>query len=315
MHSHSPSGASSSSPSKTGKRWKASKKRRKVPLVIAIILLAFFAIFVTLRTILLSDLRFLQGLSNSSSFFQNGALGQTVLSVLTGIPANPYDRSAFSTAEDGRITYHGSIETKQGIDVSVHQGTIDWEKVKQDGIDFAIIRVAARGYEEDGILAEDPNWEANIQGALHAGLSVGVYVFSQAITPQEAREEADFLLDRIADYPITYPVVFDWEPFEHSARTNHISNEMLTDCCIAFCERVEEAGYTPMVYCNLSIGLLQYDLSRLSSYDFWLAQYNDVPTFYGTFQIWQYSCTGTVDGIATKVDLNLAFVDYEAAKS
>ena len=297
------------------KQSKPVKKGRRILGITAIFLLSFFALFVTLRTILLSDLRFLQGLSNASPFFQNGALGQQVLSVLTGIPANPYDRSAFSQTEDGRITYHGSAETRQGVDVSVYQGTIDWNKVKADGIDFAIIRVAARGYEEEGILAEDPNWERNIQGALDAGLSVGVYLFSQAITTQEAEEEAAFLLERIAGYPITYPVVFDWEPLEHSARTDQISNETLTDCCIAFCEAIKKAGYTPMVYCNLSVGLLQYDLSRLSSYDFWLAQYHDIPTFYGTFQIWQYSSTGKVAGISTNVDLNLSFVSYDSSSS
>lgn len=294
-----------------GKR-AAGPRRRKWPLAVAIVLLLFFGAWMGLRAVLLADLRLLQGLSDSSLFFQNGAPGQAVLSALTGIPANPLDRTAFVKQENGRIAYDAPVDSFQGVDVSVYQGAIDWDKVKQDGIDFAIIRVAARGYQTEGVLAEDPNWQVNLEGAIDAGLPVGVYLFSQATSPEEAREEAEFLLARIEGYHITYPVVFDWEPFEHSARTDDISSETLTDACIAFCQTIQAAGYTPMVYCNLSIGLLQYDLHRLAAYDFWLAQYNDAPTFYGAFQIWQYSSTGAVDGISTKVDLNLSFVDYAA---
>ncbi|MGI6498255.1 MAG: glycoside hydrolase family 25 protein [Oscillospiraceae bacterium] len=293
-----------------GKR--AAVRRRKWPLAVAVLLLLAFGACIGLRAALLSDLRLLQGLSDSSLFFQNGAPGQAVLSALTGIPANKLDRSAFTKQANGRIAYQGPGNAIQGVDVSSYQGAIDWDKVKQDGIGFAVIRVAARGYQTDGVLAEDPNWKVNLEGAVAAGLPVGVYLFSQAISPEEAREEAAFVLDRIKGYPVTYPVVFDWEPFEHSARTDDITSEALTDACIAFCEAVQAEGYTPMVYCNLSIGLLQYDLHRLAKYDFWLAQYNDVPTFYGAFQIWQYSNTGRVEGISTKVDLNLCFAEYPA---
>lgn len=302
-----------SSPQTKGKRARASR-RRKWPTVLLVLLVFLLAAGLGLRLFFASNPHVLQQLSNRASFLQATPVGRTALSVLTGIPSHTYDQSAFSKLENGRITYQSNtIAVKHGIDVSVYQGDIDWNAVKADGIDFAIIRVAARGYEDDGRLVEDPNWQTNLQGALDAGLSVGVYLFSQAISPQEAEEEAAFLLSRIAPYDITYPVVFDWEPFDHEARTSNISSETLTQSCIAFCEAVRAAGYTPMVYANLTTSFLQYDLRKLSDYPFWLAQYRDTPTFFGTFQMWQYSSTGTVSGISAPVDLNLSFVDYGAA--
>lgn len=287
------------------------KSRRTWPVVTAVCLALVLVLLLGLRALLLSDLRYLQGISNLSPFFRNGSLGQTALAALTGIPANPYDRAAFARQPDGAIVYTGQAPTWQGIDVSVHQGTIDWTRVRQAGIAFAMVRVAARSHGASGLLTEDPNWKTNVQGALDAGLAVGVYVFSQATSPKEAREEANFVLERISGYPITYPVVFDWEPLEgYAARTDNLSSEVLTEACLAFCTAVQEAGYRPMVYTNLSVGLVQYDLRRLAGYDFWLAQYHDAPTFYGAFQIWQYSCTGTVPGISTPVDRNLSFCDY-----
>ena len=175
-----------------------------------------------------------------------------------------------------------------------------------DGIDFAIIRLGYRGYTEGGLMM-DERFQANIQGALDAGLEVGVYFFSQAITPQEAEAEAAFVLNAVEDYEITYPIAFDWEPITggQTARTDGLTGEMLTQCAAAFCAKVAEAGYEPAVYFNQDLGYLHYDLRELTDYTLWLAEYDTKPDFYYHFDLWQYTHTGTVAGIQGNVDLNL----------
>ena len=308
------SAAGSSAPASKKRRVRRAK-RRKWPIVVCIILVVLVIAGSVTRNILRQDMEFLQNLIEESAFFQNSSLGRHLLSALTGLPINTYDQTVFQPTEDGRITYASSqVQTLQGIDVSSYQGEIDWEQVAGDGIGFAIIRIAFRGYGDEGNLHVDAQFEANIQGALDAGIPVGVYIFSQAITVEEAVEEANFVLDNLGDYDIQYPIVFDWEPFsKQEARTDGLSARELTACCVAFCETIEAAGYRPMVYFNPSIGLNQYYLPDIAQYDFWLAQYNAVPTFFAAFQIWQYSDSGQVDGISGPVDLNLSFVDYAAS--
>lgn len=197
------------------------------------------------------------------------------------------------------------VRLVHGIDVSYHQGAIDWDKVAADQVDFAIIRGAYRGYTA-GSMNKDSCFDINITGALRAGLEVGVYVFSQAITVEEALEEADFLLNMLEPYSITGPVVFDWEVIgSKDARTYGLDTETLTAAALAFCKRVEDAGYTPMIYFNSYAGYVKYDLSRLTDYDFWFAQYRSQPDFYYDFQMWQYTSSGKVDGISGKVDRNV----------
>lgn len=198
----------------------------------------------------------------------------------------------------------------KGIDVSVHQEAIDWNKVKADGVEYAILRVGRRGYGT-GEIGIDTQFIENIEGALEAGIHVGVYFFSQAITVSEAIEEADFVLDTIRGYDITYPVVFDLEEiFEDTARTDNLSQEMATKMTIAFCDRVAEAGYTPMVYGNINWFMESVDFAQLESYEKWFAQYFNQPFFPYDLGIWQYTATGKVEGIVGDVDINLSFKDY-----
>ncbi|SHI23065.1 Listeria/Bacterioides repeat-containing protein [Sporobacter termitidis DSM 10068] len=234
--------------------------------------------------------------------------GSTWLDVLQGVPVNSYDKSAFYL-DNGLLRYNSqTVKTKIGVDVSSYQDTIDWQKVKNAGIDFAILRVGFRGYGSSGSMNLDSRFRTNLTGALNAGLKVGVYFFSQAITPQEAIEEADFVLSEISGYDIAYPIVFDWETVgSSSARTAGMSTQMLTQCARAFCGRVAAAGYTPMIYFNMSLGYLKYDLSAVQDYKFWLAQYTATPTFYYDFQMWQYTSSGTVDGIPGNVDMDISF--------
>ena len=231
--------------------------------------------------------------------------------ILEEVPVCWYDQDRFYL--DGSVMVYDDpeVETSIGIDVSSYQGDIDWRAVKRSGVEYVFIRVGFRGYTE-GTLNLDSKFHQNIQGALDAGLDVGVYFFSQAISPVEAIEEAEFVLDAIQGYDITYPVVFDWETIGSSnARTNDIDNQTLTDCAIAFCDWVEREGYIPMVYFNLSVGYLMYDLSQLLDYDFWFAQYpaSDAmyPTMYYDYQIWQYTSSGSVPGIDGNVDMNIAW--------
>lgn len=227
-----------------------------------------------------------------------------VLEKLDGVPVNDYDNAAF-VSSDGMMTYTKENGSLAGIDVSSHQGTIDWAKVAEDGIDFAIIRCGGR-YYQSGTVFEDKQFRANIQGALDAGIQVGIYFFSQATSAQEAREEAQFVLDTIQGYDVTGPVVFDWENIGNdSARTDGMTSAQVTAAANAFCQTVEQAGYRPMIYFNQYIGYLLYDLDQVVQYPFWLAEYNAVPSFYYDFEMWQYTSSGSVSGISGKVDRNV----------
>ncbi|MDD2220482.1 MAG: GH25 family lysozyme [Clostridia bacterium] len=213
------------------------------------------------------------------------------------------------TLVDGRMTYKGG-EYRCGIDVSSWQENIDWRAVAADGIDFAMLRVGYRGYVS-GATMPDTYFTQNLQGATANGLDVGVYYYSQATGVEEAIEEANIVLDAIKGYDITYPIVYDWENVSGStARTDKMPAAVTTDCALAFCETIQAAGYTPMVYFNIPIGLRHYDLSRLGAYDFWFAGYTTAPRFYYDLAMWQYSSTGRVKGIKGNVDLDISFVDY-----
>lgn len=228
-----------------------------------------------------------------------------LIDILEDVPVFAYDPKDFYL-ENGRMRCADrNLRLVHGIDVSVHQGIIDWKRVKADGVEFAIIRAGYRGYTVGNLVA-DANFSMNIRNALDAGLEVGVYVFSQAITEDEALEEADFVLEAIRGYDVTLPVVFDWEIVNsENARTRGVSTPQLMACAKAFCRRVQRAGYDPMVYFNADWGYLNFDLSQITQYDFWLAQYKEQPEFYYNFQYWQYTSKGTVDGISGNVDLDV----------
>jgi GH25 family lysozyme M1 (1,4-beta-N-acetylmuramidase) len=237
--------------------------------------------------------------------------GSLVLKKLD-IPEYSLDNSLFSYDENGWKTYLGSDDVTVGIDVSAYQYDIDWQAVADSGIDFAMIRVGFRGWGKTGSLNIDKYALQNLQGAIDAGLDVGVYFFSQALNTAEAEAEAELVLDIIKDYNITYPVVFDWEEIGNSsARTNGMTKTAITDCALAFCEKIEAAGYTPMVYYYKYLGLVKYDLTRIHGrYDVWFAQVTSLPNYPYEFQMWQYATDGTVPGITGGVDMNICFKNY-----
>jgi len=236
-----------------------------------------------------------------------------VLPVHPFVLANCWLEEGFSM-EDGRAAYSADgVEARLGVDVSHMQGKIDWEAVADDGVEFAIIRAGGRGYGVDtGTLYEDTRFHKNLKGAQTAGLQVGVYFFSQAISVQEAEEEAQFLLEMLDGTELGGPVVFDWENIDYdTARTDHVDAATLTEAALTFCRVIEQAGYQPMIYLNQYMAYLRYDLAQASQYPFWLAQYSEKPDFPYEFWMWQYTDQGRVDGIQGNVDLNLFFAPDE----
>lgn len=222
------------------------------------------------------------------------------------IELNTYNPELFEV-KNSQVFYP---DAEIGIDVSSHQGEIDWEKVKSTGIDFVMIRTGYRGYSR-GRINRDDFFKENIKGATEAGLKVGVYFFSQALTTAEAEEEAALVLDSIRGYNISYPIIFDWENVEaENARTNGADGELITDCAVAFCKKISKAGFTAGVYFNKSQAYDFYDLEKLAPYEFWLAEYQLVPSLYYNFDMWQYTSEGKLNGIETNVDVNLSFKKY-----
>lgn len=213
--------------------------------------------------------------------------------------------------ESGEISYfdpNGEVQSLKGIDVSSFQGDIDWKKVKNDGIDFAIIRLGYRGSTE-GALKLDSTFEKNIEGALDNGIKVGVYFYTQATSTAEAIEEADFVLDAISKYNVEFPVAYDIEVTD-GGRADDLSIDEYTEYAIAFLERIKEAGYTPMVYGNLYSLFMMLDTEKVSGYDTWFAYYAQ-PVYYPyQYTIWQYTDAGSVDGIKGKVDMNVCLKNY-----
>lgn len=231
-----------------------------------------------------------------------------------------YDAKGFKITEDEylvptKVEYYedDKLVSYTGIDVSKHNGKIDWAKVKSAGIDFAMIRAANRGYGAEGKLLTDDLFTQNAKAANEQGIPIGAYIFSEAITVEEALEEAELMLSLVAPYKITYPIVIDIEEISNGeGRNESLSPAELTDIVLAFCNRIKDAGYTPMLYCNLKgfIGMLEFE--RLEEIEKWYAYYGNELYFPYNVSMWQYSSTGTVDGISGKVDLNISFKNYES---
>ena len=208
--------------------------------------------------------------------------------------------------QDGEYLRLVSGECIPGIDVSIYQGEIDWPAVKEAGMEFVMIRAGYRGYGT-GKLVEDANFRTNLEGATAAGLDVGVYFFSQAISVAEAEEEAQFVLTLLDGFELAMPVVYDWVYIDEDARTAEVDRRTLTDCSLAFLQAIEAAGYKPMLYYNSHQVRDLLHLSELEQYDSWLALYTQRMTFPYRIRMWQYTCTGSVPGIEGNVDINLYF--------
>ena len=225
---------------------------------------------------------------------------KTWIKPIEGIPVNEIGPEDFA---DG--VYIGSeYEVLQGIDVSEHQGAVDWEAVAADGIDFAIIRLGYRGYES-GKLVEDEYARDNLAEAAAAGLKVGAYFFSQALTFDEVDQEIDFMLDILGEHYLAMPLVLDWEIPTPTARSARMDARTLTDLQLYFCQKISDIGYKPMIYFNWHQSEHLYYLHELEDYPFWLALYQDRMTYPWDVEMWQYTSSGRVPGIAGSVDINV----------
>ena len=279
------------------------RKKRRTGRTIALVAAAVLAVAVLLLGIFAG----MRVLSGDSPFPQ---LGSERLSAndQAATYESPYNWENLDRS-GGRYVFRidGQVKSRLGVDVSENQGDIDWNQVAGDGIEFAIIRVGYRG-TSTGSLNLDAYYEDNIAGARAAGLDCGVYFFSQATSVEEAREEANFVLEHLRGVPLRYPVVYDCEEVAAGAgasRTAGMSKDELTACAKAFCEQIEVAGYRAMIYGNTN-DLSRYNVRELANYPLWYAEYGmPTPTVRLDFTMWQYSNGGEVAGIPAMVDLNI----------
>ena len=251
--------------------------------------------------------------SCSSSSSEGNSAKQTQSSYQSPYTWSNLDRSG------GLYTYtvDGQKLSRVGVDVSENQGDIDWEAVAASGVDYSYVRLGYRGTTEGDIYL-DSNYFANMDGSISAGLDTGVYFFSQATTPDEAREEAEYVLTILNGLDMDLPIAFDSEENAAgagSSRTSSLSDEEMTAVAQAFCQAIEDGGYKAIVYGNTS-DLSRYDISTLEKYGVWYAEYGaPTPGLQADFLMWQYTNEGQVDGISTSVDINLDLTQaYKAAK-
>lgn len=217
---------------------------------------------------------------------------------------------ALKDADSTEMVEHLKKEnTGFGIDVSKWNKEIDWNKVKASGVDFAIIRCGYRG-SATGALVEDPYFKKNIEGANAAGIKVGIYFFTQATNRVEAVEEASMVLTLCKGYEIAFPIFIDTEGAGGKGRADGLSTESRTEVCRAFCETIENSGFNAGIYASKSWFENKVEVSMLDNYYIWLAQYRSQPSYDGSYDMWQYTSSGTVDGIEGRVDLNVSYVGF-----
>lgn len=227
------------------------------------------------------------------------------------LPKHSYDFTKLVCQSDLMKYFEDGKQTSYvGIDVSKLQDYIDFVKVKKAGINFVMIRVGARGYGTGQLIVDD-YFHDNIKRATDAGLDVGVYFYSQAVTEEEAIEEANLVIESLGEYNIQYPVAFEMELIENdTARTDTLSKTEKTAIAKVFLDTIADAGYKTVIYGNKQWLIKEVDMSKLTAYDVWLAQEEDIPDYPYKFTMWQYSKTGNIDGVAGYVNLNISFIDY-----
>lgn len=222
------------------------------------------------------------------------------------IAAKEYLDECFIHDGNKLIYNDANYYSRLGVDVSRHQGDIDWHKVKEFGVDFTFIRVGYRGYGTAGNINLDERFKKNITAAQNEGIDVGVYFFAQAINDEEAKEEAEFVIKALEGYELQLPVVYDPESIlDAPARTDDVTPEQFTRNTEIFCKAITEAGYKPMIYCNMLWEAYNLDLEKLSDYPIWYADYEPYPQTPYTFEFWQYTNEGKVPGISGAADLNI----------
>lgn len=229
---------------------------------------------------------------------------------------NEFIPTSYNVKDDTYRQYvnaNGEVITKQGIDISWYQGDIDWAKVAESGIEFAIIKIGYRGYET-ALLNEDPQFIKNIEGAIANGIDVGIYYFNQSISIEEAKEEANWVISKLEPYKdhIKYPICADYEKTDEGARGNNLDRATLNACIATFCETVEQAGYTSAIYTDTNRYKNDLDLNLFEEKginNIWIASYRDEPEIQGNYCMWQYTSSGSINGInGHRVDMCVSFI-------
>lgn len=289
-----------------------TRQRRKRGSMLPVILAVVLAAVIAAALLVIRSLRPAQQPEepdpHEGQIYVNDGANMVWLTPHENFAVSPLRRWQFVTLND-KPHYQGSdFTTSRGIDLSVFQGDVDWDKAAADGVEFAIIRLGYRGYGK-GALQPDELFTSHLDGAHAAGIDTGAYFFSQALTAEEGREEAQYVLEQLDGRRMEMPIYFDWEPIAvEDSRTNGYDYAHLTDSAVAFCQTIEAAGYRAGVYINRQQGYYHYDLRRLADYSLWVADYNSYPDFYYRFDMWQYTASGQLDGIDIQVDMNLMFV-------
>lgn len=229
------------------------------------------------------------------------------------LPKNTYD---FTKMEEKAGLKHYMENGKEisyvGVDISKQTSSVNFAGLKAAGVDYVMIRVGGRGYST-GQITIDENFKENIEGAIAEGLDVGVYFYSQAISQEEAVQEAGIVIQNLEPYrdKVKYPVAFDMEfVVNDEARIDGLNRDDRTMIATAFLETVRAAGYVPMIYGDKEWLIKEIDIAKLQDYDVWLAQDADIPDYPYEYAMWQYTTTGTLNGITGDADLNICFIGY-----
>ncbi|NBI91375.1 hypothetical protein D3Z45_12550 [Lachnospiraceae bacterium] len=227
------------------------------------------------------------------------------------LESNTYDYTKLQMRADKMAYYEdGRSVSYLGADLSKYNGDVDFRALKESGIEFVMLRLGARGYGSGQIML-DEKFDEYMNKASEAGLEIGVYFFSQAITAEEAVEESNFIIQTLTERNITYPVAFDMEYVQNDkARVEILSKEEKTAVARAFLENIKAAGYKPMIYGTKEWLIKEINLTKLTEYDIWLSQQKDIPDYPYKFQMWEYTTEGEIAGVDGDVDLNICFVDY-----
>ena len=227
------------------------------------------------------------------------------------LPKHEYDYTKLVYQSDRMKYFENSYQTSyEGVKISEIQDYVNFVDMRKSGIDFVMLRVGARGYGTGQLILDD-YFSDNLKRATDAGLDVGVYFYSQAISKEEAIEEANMVIENLGEYKISYPVAYDMERIlNDSARTDILSKADRTEIAKAFLDTIEAAGYLTLIYGNKEWLIKQIDMSKLTAYDVWLSQEADIPDYPYKFTMWEYDRNATVDGVSGYVDLLISFVDY-----
>lgn len=237
---------------------------------------------------------------------------QEWLEIDEDLPVNDYDFTKLKTKNGKMAYYDGNRKlSRLGIDLSKDSGTVDFEALKENGIDFVMLKVGERGYGT-GLISPDESFTANMEAAVKAGMDVGVYFCSQAVTVEEAVEEAKFVTDRLLPYEITYPAALRMESIlSDTARTDILDAKQRTEIAEAFLNDVESAGYDPILYGERDFLLTEVLPSELlKEREVWLTDQDPIPDYPYQFKMWEYAVGTTVQGVEKEVSMTISFVDY-----